>query len=181
MLGNFQVLKVQAPSSDAEISWIACRHIPHPLILVAFVSVISYFQLPACSADPNEPRSRGRSVSQVNALSSSLAVISLSNLEMGRKGENFLSAVGKLFFSGFISLACSLAGISFKQITLLNPPKRRPPPLHPPPAPARPCGCYQDTFTASMPKIAGCDVGGAAPSVSSVISGGRFPLGVESH
>ena len=87
-------LKVQTRSSDAEISWIACRHIPHPLILVAFVSVISYFQLPACSADPNEPRSRGRSlgrsVSQVNALSSSLAVISLSNLEMGRVRISYL-------------------------------------------------------------------------------------------
>ena len=90
MLGNFRFLRFQTPSSDAEISWIACRHIPHPLILVAFVSVISYFQLPACSADPNEPRSRGRSVGQVNALSSSLAVISLSNLEMGRVRISYL-------------------------------------------------------------------------------------------
>ena len=51
------------------------------------------------------------------------------SLQLGNgKGENFLSAVGKLFFSGFISLAFSLAGISFKQITLLNPPKRPHPP-----------------------------------------------------
>ena len=75
-----------------------------------------------------------------------------------RKGENFFSAwkLFSLWFSGFISRLRRLplfflAGISFKQITLLNPPKRRPPSfLHPAPPAARPCGCYQDTFTASM-------------------------------
>ena len=98
-------LRVQTRSSDAEISWIACRHIPHPLILVAFVSVISYFQLPACSADPNEPRSRGNSVARSSQRPFILPRRNFS-LQLGNgKGENFLSAVGKLFFSGFISLA----------------------------------------------------------------------------